>query len=58
MSCRILRAHPIDRPGILRTGRLDVPYVVVLLSEYLGPDDRRIRELVAIRDEIAGGTES
>jgi len=43
-----------DIEEMLRAGRLDVPYVVGLLSEYLGPDDDRIRELVTIRDELAG----
>lgn len=34
-----------------RAGQLHVPYVTGILSEYLGPDDERIRELFAIRDE-------
>jgi len=42
-----------DIEEMLRADRLDVPYVVGLLSEYLGPDDERIRELVTIRDEVA-----
>jgi hypothetical protein len=37
---------------MLRAGRLDVPYVIGLLNDYLGPDDERTRELLAIRDEI------
>jgi hypothetical protein len=41
-----------DIEEMLRAGRLDVPYVVGLLNEYLGPDDERIRELLAIRNEI------
>jgi hypothetical protein len=40
-----------DIEEMLRAGRLDVPYVVGILSEYLGPDDERIRELLAIREE-------
>ena len=43
-----------DIEEMLRAGRLDVPYVIGLLSEYLGPDDERIRELLTIRDEVAG----
>jgi hypothetical protein len=41
-----------DIEEMLRAGRLDVPYVAGVLSEYLGPEDDRIRELHAIRDEI------
>lgn len=41
-----------DIEEMLRVGRLDVPYVTGVLSEYLGPDDDRIRELHAIRDEV------
>ncbi len=41
-----------DMEEMLRAGRLDVPYVTGVLTEYLGPDDERIRELVAIRDEV------
>jgi hypothetical protein len=41
-----------DIEEMLRAGRLDVPYVTGVLSEYLGPDDERIRELHTIRDEI------
>ena len=37
----------------MRAGRLDIPYVVGLLSDYLSPDDERIRELLTIRDELA-----
>ena len=43
-----------DIEEMLRADRLDVPYVVGLLSEYLGPDDERIRELLTIHDEVAG----
>ena len=43
-----------DIEEILRADRLDVPYVTGILSEYLGPDDERIRELLAIRDETVG----
>jgi hypothetical protein len=42
-----------DIEEMIRAGRLDVPYVTGVLSDYLGPDDERIRELLAIRDEIA-----
>jgi hypothetical protein len=41
-----------DIEEMLRAGRLDVPYVIGLLNDYLGPDDERTRELLAIRDEI------
>jgi hypothetical protein len=41
-----------DIEDMLRAGRLDVAYVTGILSEYLGPDDERIRELLAIRDEL------
>jgi hypothetical protein len=40
-----------DIEEMLRAGGLDVPYVTGVLTEYLGPDDERIRELLAIRDE-------
>jgi len=43
-----------DIEEMLRAGRLDVPYVIGLLTEYLGADDERVRELLTIRDEIAG----
>jgi hypothetical protein len=39
---------------MVRAGRLDVPYVAGLLTEYVGADDERIRELLAIRDEVTG----
>jgi len=42
-----------DIEEMLQAGRLDVSYVVGILSEYLGPDDERIRELLAIREEFA-----
>jgi nucleotidyltransferase AbiEii toxin of type IV toxin-antitoxin system len=42
-----------DIEEMLRAGRLDVPYVTGILSDYLGPDDERIRQLHAIRDETA-----
>ena len=48
------RKHWADIEEMLRAGRLDVPYVIGFLGEYLGPDDERIRELLTIRDEIAG----
>ncbi len=41
-----------DMEEMLRARRLDVPYVTGVLTEYLGPDDERIRELLAIRDEV------
>jgi hypothetical protein len=41
-----------DIEEMLRADRLDVPYVIGILNEYLGPDDERIRELLTIRDEI------
>jgi hypothetical protein len=47
-----------DIEEMLRAGRLDVPYVIGLLTEYLGADDERIRELLTIRDELAGPTAS
>jgi hypothetical protein len=47
-----------DIEEMLRADRLDVPYVVGLLNEYLGPDDERIRELMTIRDELAGPSDS
>jgi len=47
-----------DIEEMLRAERLDVPYVVGLLSEYLGPDDERIHELLTIRDELAGPSNS
>jgi Nucleotidyl transferase AbiEii toxin, Type IV TA system len=40
-----------DIEEMLRAGRLDVPYVTGILSEYLGPADERIRQLHTIRDE-------
>jgi hypothetical protein len=41
-----------DIEEMLRAGRLDVAYVSGILSDYAGPDDERIRELHAIRDEV------
>ena len=43
-----------DIEEMFRAGRLDVGYVIGVLVEYLGPDDERVRELLAIRDEVAG----
>jgi hypothetical protein len=43
-----------DIEEMLRAGRLDVPYVTGVLAEYLGPDDERITELHAVRDEVTG----
>ncbi len=40
-----------DIEEMLRAGRLDVPYVTGILSEYVGPADERVRQLHAIRDE-------
>jgi hypothetical protein len=47
-----------DIEEMLRAGRLDVAYVSGILGEYLGPDDERIRELHAIRDEILRSSDS
>ena len=43
-----------DMEEMLRAGRLDVAYVTGVLADYLGPDDRRIRALHDLRDEVAG----
>jgi hypothetical protein len=43
-----------DIEEMLRADRLDVAYVTGVLAEYLGPDDERLRELHALRDEIEG----
>jgi hypothetical protein len=47
-----------DIEEMLRAERLDVPYVTGVLSEYLGPGDERIRELLAIRDETVRSPDS
>jgi hypothetical protein len=47
-----------DIEEMLRAGRLDVPYVTGILSEYLGPEDERIRELHSIRDETVRPSDS
>jgi hypothetical protein len=47
-----------DIEEMLRAGWLDVPYVTGILSEYLGPDDERIRELHTIRDEVRRSSDS
>ena len=47
-----------DIEEMLRAGRLDVAYVSGILGEYLGPDDQRIRELHAIRDETVDSSHS
>ena len=47
-----------DIEEMLRAGWLDVPYVSGILSAYLGPNDERIRELHAIRDEVLHSSES
>jgi hypothetical protein len=41
-----------------RAGRLDVPYVTGVLTEYLGPGGERIRELHAVVDEIGRPAQS
>lgn len=43
-----------DIEEMLRAGRLDVPYVSEILSEYLGPGDERLRQLHAIGEETGG----
>jgi hypothetical protein len=40
-----------DIEEMLQAGRLDLPYVTGVLTEYLGPGDERILQLHAIRDE-------
>ncbi len=45
-----------DIEEMLRADRLDVPYVVGILSTYLGPKDERIIELIAMHAEIAGSS--
>jgi Nucleotidyl transferase AbiEii toxin, Type IV TA system len=47
-----------DIEEMLRAGWLDVSYVSGILSAYLGPDDERIRELHAIRDEVRRSLET
>ena len=47
-----------DIEEMLRAGRLDVPYVTGILSEYLGPDDERIGELLAVRAETVRSSDS
>jgi hypothetical protein len=41
-----------DIEEMLRADRLDVPYVIGILSTYLGPNDARISELIATHAEI------
>jgi hypothetical protein len=43
-----------DIEAMLEAGHLDVAYVTGVLADYLGPDDERIGELHALRDEIPG----
>ena len=43
-----------DIEEMLTTGNLDVAYVVGVLVTNLGADDVRVRELLTIRDEVAG----
>ncbi len=45
-----------DIEEMLRADRLDVPYVIGILSTYLGPNDDRITELIAMHAEIAGSS--
>lgn len=40
-----------DIEEMLRAGRLDLPYIAGVLTEYIGPGDERIQQLHAIRDE-------
>ena len=51
-ACSNRRKDWAEIEEMLRADRLDVPYVIGILNEYLGPDDERIRELLTIRDEI------
>jgi hypothetical protein len=46
-----------DIEEMLRAGRLDVPYVTGILTEYRGPDDQRIGKMVAVRDEVVSPSE-
>lgn len=46
-----------DIEEMLRAGCLDIPYVTGILSEYLGPDDERIRQLHTIRDETVSSSD-
>ena len=43
---------------MLRAGRLDLPYVTGVLTEYLGPGDERIVQLHTIRDETSRSVDS
>ncbi len=45
-----------DIEEMLRADRLDVPYVIGILSTYLGPNDDRVTELIAMHAEIAGSS--
>lgn len=47
-----------DIEEMLRADQLDVAYVSGILTEYLGPDDERLRELLAIRDELRRSADS
>jgi hypothetical protein len=42
-----------DIEEMFRAGRLDLPYVTGVLTEYLGPGDERIHQLYTVRDEAA-----
>ena len=42
-----------DIEAMLLAGRLDVPYVTGILTDYLGPGDERVHQLLAVRDEAA-----
>jgi hypothetical protein len=43
---------------MLRAGSLDLPYVSGILGDCLGPDDARIGDLHAIRDEVLRSSDS
>jgi hypothetical protein len=47
-----------DIEEMLRTGHIDVPYITGVLTDYLGPDDERVRQLHVIRDEHTGPVDS
>lgn len=47
-----------DIEEMLRAGTLDIPYVTGILSDYLGPEDERIRQLHTIRDETVRSSDS
>ena len=47
-----------DIEEMLRADRLDVPYVVGVLSGYIEPHDERIRQFLTIRDEVGRRSDS